>query len=125
MVNNPPVRRIFDPRRKGMKPGFCHCCGIFVTELTDEHAPPLQTQKLIPSHTLPRNAMTKVKEHSLSKRRLPPAIYAPGGFKFKTFCKVCQGKMQKAYGSAFREWVDHGLRLAHTVVDFDSTVVKE
>ena len=107
-----------------MKLGFCHCCGIFVTELTDEHAPPLQTQKLIPARMLLRNSMTKMKEHNMSKRRLPPAIRAPGGFKFKTFCKVCQGKTQKAYGAAFREWVEHGLRLAQSVVDYDSTVVR-
>jgi hypothetical protein len=61
-----------------MKPGFCHCCGIFVTELTDEHAPPLQTQNLIPPQALQRNSMTRMREHNLSKRRLPPALHLRG-----------------------------------------------
>jgi hypothetical protein len=112
-------QRIFDFRRKGMKPGFCHCCGIYVTELTDEHAPPLRTQKLIPDEMLVRNSMMK-----LSKRNLPPSIRGLGGFKFKTFCKVCQGKTEKLYGNAFCEWTKQGLALAGQVTEFDDMRIK-
>lgn len=92
-----------------------------MTELTEEHAPPLRTQKLIPEAMLVRNSMAKIKEHNLSKRNLPPAIRGVGGFKFKTFCKVCQGKTEKTYGEAFFEWTRQALDLANSVTEFDST----
>jgi hypothetical protein len=119
------AQRIFDLRRKGMKPGVCHCCGIFVTELTDEHAPPQRTQLLIPEKYLIRNPIGMIDEHMLSKRNLPPAVRGNGGFKFKTFCKVCQQKTQNCYGEASFQWVTEGLRLAQTVTDFDNTRVRE
>lgn len=114
------VQRIFDFRRRGMKPGFCHCCGLYVTELTDEHAPPKRTQFLIPPGMLVRNSTTKVKAHNLSKRNLPPAIFAPGGFKFKTFCIPCQGKTQRLYGNAFFDWTQQGLDFSRSVTEFDA-----
>jgi hypothetical protein len=117
-------RRIFDFRRKGMRPGFCHCCGLYVTELTDEHVPPLRTQKLIPEAMLVRNSMTKIDEHKLSKRNLPPSIRGIGGFKFKTFCKVCQGKTEKYYGNAFFVWTKECLDLAGTITEFDNIRIK-
>ena len=103
--------------------GFCHGCGEPWTKLTYEHVPPDRVQKLIPESYLKFNTIDPILGRGdKANKKLPPAVFARGGLKVKSFGRCCQESTARNYGQQFYDWSRLFLEISEKIIPTEDRV---